>query len=72
MNHTIIGNNTARDIYNCFVLFQVDVAGGMYFLDISIDIVSSLTLILTIGLSVDYSAHVGNTFMTKTGTRNGT
>jgi len=50
---------------------QIDVAGTMQFWDISIDTASSVLLILCFGLAVDYSAHVGHTFMTHTGSRNG-
>ncbi|CAG0886016.1 unnamed protein product [Cyprideis torosa] len=53
----------------CVVMTLVDVAGLMHFWGLTIDTVSSLTLILAIGLSVDYSAHVGHAFMTILGTR---
>jgi predicted RND superfamily exporter protein len=43
--------------------------GLMHWWGLTIDTVSSLSLILAIGLSVDYSAHVGHMFMTLTGTR---
>jgi len=37
---------------------------------LSIDTVTCIQLVLAIGLAVDYSAHIGHTFMTVTGTRN--
>ena len=43
----------------------------MHLLGLTIDVVTSLILILAIGMSVDYAAHVGHTFMTLTGTRDG-
>jgi len=45
----------------------VEILGFMYALDIAIDSVSVINLVLTVGLSVDYSAHVGHCFMTKHG-----
>ena len=45
----------------------VDILGLMYALNIAIDSVSVINIVLAIGLSVDYSAHVGHCFMTKGG-----
>ncbi|XP_046861198.1 patched domain-containing protein 3-like [Xenia sp. Carnegie-2017] len=53
----------------CVILTVVDVAGMMYFWDLTIETVSFVVLIISIGLSVDYASHVGHTFMTKSGTR---
>ena len=50
---------------------QIDVAGSMYLLDIPVDTVSGIILILCFGLAVDYSAHIGHSFMIKTGSKNG-
>ena len=52
-------------------IIQVDVAGMMYFWDLTIETVSFVVLIIAIGLSVDYASHVGHTFMIKSGTRKG-
>lgn len=38
---------------------------------ITIDITTSILLTLSVGLAVDYSAHIGHTFMTISGSRNG-
>lgn len=58
-----------------FILFyfilQVDVAGTLYFWGVSIDTASSILLTLSVGLAVDYAAHIGHTFMIVNGTRNG-
>ena len=44
----------------------------MYFWGLSIDTVTSVILILAIGLCVDYAAHIGHAFMTShLSTRNG-
>lgn len=55
-----------------FGILQIDVAGSLQFWDVSIDTASSVLLILCFGLAVDYSAHVGHSFMTVIGTKNGT
>ena len=41
----------------------------MYFLGLTIDIVSCTTIIISVGLCVDFSVHVAHTFMTVTGSR---
>jgi hypothetical protein len=56
----------------CTLVFQVDVAGTMYFWGVTIDTASSILLTLCVGLAVDYSAHIGHTFMTVSGSKNGT
>jgi len=43
----------------------------MHFWGLTIDTVTSIILILAIGLAVDYSAHIGHCFMTFTGNRDG-
>ncbi|KAG7160185.1 NPC intracellular cholesterol transporter 1-like 1 [Homarus americanus] len=53
----------------CVVFTLVDVGALMHWWGLTIDTVSCIDLVLAIGLSVDYAAHVGHTFMTKTGTR---
>jgi len=45
----------------------VEILGFMYLLGIAIDSVSVINIVLAVGLSVDYSAHVGHCFMTKGG-----
>ncbi|XP_052274727.1 patched domain-containing protein 3-like isoform X2 [Dreissena polymorpha] len=57
-------------VFLCVVFTVIDVAGTMQFWDISIDTASSVLLILCVGLAVDYSAHVGHTFMTHIGSKN--
>lgn len=51
--------------------FQIDVAGTLYFWDVTIDTASSILLTLSVGLAVDYSAHIGHTYMTILGDKNG-
>lgn len=43
----------------------------MHWWGLTIDTVTCIQLVLAIGLAVDYSAHIGHTFMTVTGDRNG-
>ncbi|KAL8581653.1 hypothetical protein ACOMHN_049209 [Nucella lapillus] len=60
---------TSLMVFSCVLLTLVDVAGSMHFWGLTIDTVTTIVLILAIGLAVDYSAHVGHMFMTVTGTR---
>ena len=46
----------------------LDVVGFMYFWSLNIDSVTVIMLVIALGLSVDYSAHLGHTFMHKQGT----
>lgn len=45
----------------------VEILGFMYVLGIAIDSVSVINVVLAVGLSIDYSAHVGHCFMVKGG-----
>ena len=42
----------------------------MYFWNMSIDTVTMTNIIISVGLCVDYSAHIAHTFLTKTGAGN--
>jgi Niemann-Pick C1 protein len=44
-----------------------EILGFMYVLGIAIDSVSVINIVLAVGLSIDYSAHVGHCFMVKGG-----
>ncbi len=54
-------------VLSSVVLTLVDVAGFMHFWGLTIDTVSACLLIIAIGLSVDYSAHVAHAFMSEQG-----
>ena len=41
--------------------------GYMQFWGLTIDVVSSINVIIAIGLCVDYSAHIAHTFLTAQG-----
>ncbi|CAG0920738.1 unnamed protein product, partial [Notodromas monacha] len=53
----------------CVILTLVDVIGTMHFWGLTLDTVSCVILVIAIGLCVDYSAHMGHTFMTLAGDR---
>lgn len=53
----------------CFTL--VDLVGSMYFFGLTIEISTSIVIILCVGLAVDYSAHIGHKFTTLQGSRDG-
>jgi len=47
----------------CVVVSLVDLAGYMHFWGLTIDTVTTIIMVLAIGLTVDYSAHIGHGFM---------
>jgi len=56
-------------VFTCVGLTLVNIMGTMYFWDLTIDIVTTMFLVLAVGLSVDYASHVGHMFMTIAGSR---
>lgn len=57
---------------NCCVIFTVvDLVGSMYWMGLTIEISTSLMILLCAGLAVDYAAHIGNEFTRLYGTRDG-
>ncbi|XP_062571454.1 protein patched homolog 1-like isoform X2 [Saccostrea cucullata] len=61
---------TSMIVFSCVIFTLVDVAGTMYYWGVTIDTASSILLTLCVGLAVDYSAHIGHTFMTVSGSKN--
>ena len=57
-------------VLSCVVFTLVDVIGFAYLWGVTINVVSTINLVLAIGLAVDYAAHIGHAFMTATGSRN--
>ncbi|XP_046544778.1 protein patched homolog 1-like isoform X1 [Haliotis rubra] len=57
-------------VFTCVVFTLIDVAGALELWGVTIDTASSVLLILSVGIAVDYSAHIGHTFMTVHGDRN--
>jgi len=41
----------------------VDIIGIMYFWDLTLDSVTAVNLVLAVGFSVDYTAHIAHCFM---------
>ena len=55
----------------CCVFFTlVDLLGSMYFLNLTVEISSSITTLLCAGLAVDYAAHIGLEFIRVKGSKN--
>ncbi|XP_057299716.1 patched domain-containing protein 3-like isoform X2 [Hydractinia symbiolongicarpus] len=50
-------------VVTCVVFTLINIAGYMHFWGLTVDTVTTIQLILAIGLSVDYSAHIGHGFM---------
>ena len=48
---------------------QVNVVGFAHFWDTSINVVSTINIVLCIGLTVDYAAHIGHAFMVASGSK---
>ncbi|VDI74655.1 Hypothetical predicted protein, partial [Mytilus galloprovincialis] len=61
---------TSLIVFSCVIFTLIDVAGTLYFWDVTIDTASSILLTLSVGLAVDYSAHIGHTYMTILGDKN--
>lgn len=57
-------------VLSCVVFTLVDVIGFAYLWGVTINVVSTINLVLAIGLAVDYAAHIGHAFMTATGSTN--
>ncbi|RMX44017.1 hypothetical protein pdam_00012961 [Pocillopora damicornis] len=54
-------------LFLCWI--YVGIMGTIHFWGLTIDIVTTICVVLAIGLSVDYSSHIGHTFMIRSGTR---
>ena len=51
---------------------QIDIAGFMHFWGLTVDTVTTIIMVIAIGLTVDYSAHIAHGFMAAgRGDRNG-
>ena len=55
-----------------FTLFlEVNVTGLMYYWGLTIDVVSTIVLVIGVGLSVDYASHFGHSFLVQVGSSTG-
>lgn len=56
----------------CCVLFTlVDLLGSMYFWGLTVEISSTIMILLCAGLAVDYAAHIGLEFIRSSGSKQG-
>ena len=53
----------------CILLVDVDVLGLMWLWGLTINSISIINLVLAVGLSLDYSCHIAQAFLTARGTR---
>mmetsp|Transcript_6492 Transcript_6492/g.22845 ORF Transcript_6492/g.22845 Transcript_6492/m.22845 type:complete len:886 (-) Transcript_6492:378-3035(-) len=60
----------AASVFITLLMTVVNIVGYMGFWGLSIDSVTIIMLVMALGLSVDYSAHVGRAYMEKAGTAN--
>ena len=51
----------------CIVLSVVDLVGMLHYWDVTISGVSTIYILISVGLAVDYSAHIAHMFVTSTG-----
>ena len=50
-------------VLSCVALSLVDVVGVIHFWGLTIDTISCVSVVLVIGLCIDYSAHIGHAFI---------
>ncbi|KXJ16057.1 patched domain-containing protein 3 [Exaiptasia diaphana] len=60
---------TSLMVLTCIVLTLVNVGGLMHFWGLTIDTVTTILLVLAVGLAVDYASHIAHSFMVTAGTR---
>lgn len=53
-------------IFTCVLLSLISIGGFMEYWGLTLDIVTSIGLQLSVGLCIDYAAHIGHTFLTIT------
>lgn len=54
-------------VMSCVVLTLCDVTGIIYYWGLTIDTVSCVSVVLVVGLCVDYSAHIAHAFIVEEG-----
>merc|ERR1712070_373902 len=62
---------TSLLVFLCVVMTIVDVLGCMNMWGLAIDSVSVIQLVISVGLCVDYAAHIGHSFMKTPGSSRG-
>lgn len=56
-------------VFTCIAFTLIDLLGLMYYWGLTVEISSSIIVILAAGLAIDYSAHIGHTFTTVRGSK---
>lgn len=56
-------------VFTCVGFTLISITGTMHFWGLTIDTVTTIILVLAVGLSVDYASHIAHTFMIISGTR---
>ena len=59
-------------VFTCIAFTLIDLLGLMYFWGLTVEISSSIIVILAAGLAIDYSAHIGHTLTTIRGSKSST
>ena len=54
-------------VFACVALTLIDVIGALHFWDTTLDPLSSVNIILAVGLCIDYPAHIAHSFLVATG-----
>ena len=57
-------------VFACIAATVVEIIGFMYYWDLTIDSVTVIMLVISLGLSVDYSVHIGHAFLTSIDEKN--
>ena len=64
----LLGNLQICMYVMCIVVITLtDIIGYLHFWDITIDVISCINIVLAIGLCVDYSVHIGLSYMVAKG-----
>ena len=56
-------------VFVCVALTLVDVVGALHFWGTTVDPLSSVCIILAVGLAIDYPAHIAHAFLVATGNK---
>lgn len=56
-------------VFTCIAFTLIDLLGLMYYWGLTVEIASSIIVILAAGLAIDYAAHIGHTFTTVRGSK---
>ena len=58
-------------VLSCVSLTLVDIIGFLHFWKMTIDVTSCISIVLAIGLCVDYSVHIAHAYLIAQGTQGG-